>query len=101
METSKKIQKLGVGPGEYSLLYDFNINPFTKELELLNPRGELLSYTIDGEFIKSQRIPMRNASKFIPITEDTIIFYHYCPINLLDSQLTSISIWLSIVIFWF
>ncbi|HOX76242.1 MAG TPA: 6-bladed beta-propeller [Bacteroidales bacterium] len=71
----KKIRKIGVGPGEYSLLYDFNINPFTKELELLNPRGELLSYTIDGEFIKSQRIPMRNASKFIPITEDTIIFY--------------------------
>ncbi len=71
----KKIQKLGVGPGEYSLLYDFNINPFTNELELLNPRGELLSYTLDGEFISSLDIPMRNASKFLPITEDMIIFY--------------------------
>lgn len=71
----KKIRRVGVGPGEYSLLYDFNINPFTNELELLNPRGELLSYTLDGEFISSLNIPMRNASKFLPITEDMIIFY--------------------------
>ena len=73
----KKIRKIGVGPGEYSLLYDFNINPFTKELELLNPKGELLSYTLDGEFIKSLRIPMRSASKFIPVTKDMIIFYTF------------------------
>jgi hypothetical protein len=45
-----RIQKIGNGPGEYTLLYDININPFSENLELLNPRGELLVFSRDGEF---------------------------------------------------
>lgn len=71
----RKIQNIGSGPGEYTLLYDICINQFSNELELLNPRGALLSYSLDGEFIRALKIPLRSISKFIPITEDMIIFY--------------------------
>ena len=70
-----KIQNTGNGPGEYSLLYDFDINPFTKKLELLNPRGELLTYEKSGTFINSISIPLKAPQRFIILTEDLVLFY--------------------------
>lgn len=70
-----KIQKTGNGPGEYSLLYDFDINPFTKNLEFLNPRGEFLTYSRDGSFISSISIPIKAPQKFIRLTKDLVLFY--------------------------
>jgi hypothetical protein len=70
-----KIQNIGNGPGEYSLLYDFDINYFTKNIELLNPRGELLIYNRNGSFVRSLKIPLRAPQKFIVLTEDIVLFY--------------------------
>jgi hypothetical protein len=70
-----KIQNIGNGPGEYSLLYDFEINPFTNNIELLNPRGELLIHEKNGTFIRSLRIPLKAASNFISVTPEIYLFY--------------------------
>jgi hypothetical protein len=70
-----KIKNIGNGPGEYSLLYDFDINRFTNKLELLNPRGTLLTYDLDGKFEESISIPLVASHKFIDISNDTILFF--------------------------
>ena len=70
-----KIQRVGNGPGEYSLLYDININPYTNELELLNPRGELLIYSLDGEYKGSIAIPLRSTARFALLSRDTVVYY--------------------------
>jgi hypothetical protein len=70
-----RIQKIGNGPGEFTLLYDININHFSENLELLNPRGELLVFSRDGEFIHSFAIPLLASDKFAILTDDIILFY--------------------------
>jgi hypothetical protein len=70
-----KLQKVGNGPGEYSLLYDININSYSNEIELLNPRGELLIYSLAGEFRGSILIPIKSTERFTIISEDIIVFY--------------------------
>ena len=73
----KKIQRVGRGPGEYSLVYDFNINPYTNNLEFLNPRGAILVYNLDGEFISEISLPNDNSAyhNFINVSPDTVLFY--------------------------
>jgi hypothetical protein len=70
-----KISNLGSGPGEYSLLYDFQINRFTGNIELLDPRGKILIYSSDLEFIEAINIPIRAIHNFFRINEDTLVFY--------------------------
>jgi hypothetical protein len=69
-----KIQSVGRGPGEYSLLYDININEFRNTLDLLNPRGKLLSYDFEGNFVDELMLPMKASHFFHHLNPDTIIF---------------------------
>ena len=70
-----RLARKGSGPGEYSDVYDFNINRFTGNIELLNPWGELLIYTTDLMFIEKIDINQRAAHQFFNINKDTIVFY--------------------------
>lgn len=70
-----KIDRVGTGPGEYIEIYDFNINQFSNEIEILDPRGRILTYSTELEFINSFRIDLRAAHQFFNMNKDTIVFY--------------------------
>lgn len=51
-----KIGKKGQGSGEYSFIEDFTINPFSGNLEILEPYGRIHIYDLSGNFIETKRI---------------------------------------------
>ena len=51
-----KINKRGQGPGEYSLIYDMILNPFTGNVDLLSPFGSIYSYDLSGNHIKTIQV---------------------------------------------
>ena len=70
-----KIKKIGRGPSEYTELSDFDINPYTNNIELLTPRGRILIYNQDTKYIKSIKlIGTRATHYFMNVNED-----HICP----------------------
>jgi hypothetical protein len=70
-----KISNVGSGPGEYFELYDFCINRFTENIELLDPFGRIHIYSPDLTYLKSLRIDVRAVHQFINMNKDTIVFY--------------------------
>lgn len=58
-ETGKfvfKIGKRGQGAGEYTFIEDFNINPFTGNLEILEPYGKVHIYSLSGNYIETKQV---------------------------------------------
>lgn len=51
-----KIGTKGQGAGEYAFIEDFNINPFSGNIEILEPYGRIHTYDVLGNFIKTKRI---------------------------------------------
>lgn len=51
-----KIDKKGQGAGEYSFIQDFTINPFSGNLEILEPYGAVHIYDLLGNYIEKKRI---------------------------------------------
>ncbi|MCF8223390.1 MAG: 6-bladed beta-propeller [Bacteroidales bacterium] len=72
-----RIRKIGRGPGEYTLLEDFVVNPFTGELELLNPRGEILVVDDLGREIGNSKLPAdyKSAHFIANYSNDTTILF--------------------------
>jgi hypothetical protein len=80
----EKIQNIGKGPGEYLDLYDFNINPYTGNLELMSPRGKLIEYDeVSKQFKTLLHLPgdILSIHRFIHISEDIIVFYSFFEIE--------------------
>jgi hypothetical protein len=51
-----RIGTKGQGAGEYSFIEDFNINPFSGNVEILEPYGRIHIYDTSGNFIETKRI---------------------------------------------
>lgn len=51
-----KIGTKGQGAGEYAFIEDFNINPFSGNIEILEPYGRIHTYDVSGNFIETKRI---------------------------------------------
>lgn len=51
-----KIGTRGQGAGEYAFIEDFNINPFSGNIEILEPYGRIHTYDLSGKFIETKRI---------------------------------------------
>ena len=75
-EFKYKIHSVGRGPEEYSLLDDFNIDPYNKHLMLLNPFGEILYYDLEGNFIEKVVLPSecKAYNEVHAINRDTLLF---------------------------
>lgn len=74
----KKLGALGRGPGEYLNLYDIGFNPYTEDLELMSPRGVLISYNETSDtYITNLQLPrdIESVHHFINLNEDVILFY--------------------------
>jgi hypothetical protein len=49
-----QIGRRGRGPGEYNFTYDFIINPFTDNIDILGPlSGFIYSYDLSGNYVKT------------------------------------------------
>lgn len=58
-KTGKFLYKIGTkgqGAGEYAFIEDFNINPFSGNLEILEPYGRIHVYEVSGKYIETKRI---------------------------------------------
>lgn len=71
-----KIGNLGNGPGEYIYIADFQINPFTENIEILEPLGKVKVYSIDGEYLYHYGERYQEVSYFYIIDEDLVLFSH-------------------------
>ncbi|MDR1170815.1 MAG: 6-bladed beta-propeller [Bacteroidales bacterium] len=73
-----KIDKKGRGPGEYSFIQDFNINPFSGNLELLEPYGRVHVYDLSGNHIETKRVifpGFRAVHMFAVVDSHTHVFH--------------------------
>lgn len=73
----KTIEKIGNGPGEYRMIYDFEISRFDGKLHLMTPYGRMLIYDSAGEkFIESFHLPdsIRAVHQFKILNEDIYVF---------------------------
>jgi hypothetical protein len=87
-----KIDKKGQGPGEYAFISNFNINPFTGKLELLDPSGRLNIYDLSGNYIETKRIEYDGfyaAHQCVALDSRTYVFY-----ALFQPKKLSISTWM-------
>jgi hypothetical protein len=57
----RKIGRLGNGPGEYSSISDFTIDPLNKEIYILD-NNKLHKYKTDGNFVNSTVIQVKSQS---------------------------------------
>lgn len=74
----KKIDKYGNGPGEYTLLYDFNFSRFDAKLQLMSAMGYINEYSPDGEsFIRKVSLPddIRGVNYFFELSPENYIFF--------------------------
>jgi hypothetical protein len=67
----------GLGPNEYGYINDFNINPETRQIEILDPSFyRIMVYDLQGNFVKKIRLKgFTTLSKFTPLTLDLYAFY--------------------------
>ncbi len=73
-----KIDKKGQGAGEYSFIQDFNINPFSGNLELLEPYGKVYIYDLLGNHIETKRVAFpgfRAVHMFAAIDSHTYVLH--------------------------
>jgi hypothetical protein len=74
----RKINKTGRGPGEYINISDFDINPKSSNVEILQANGILYTYDLNGNFINTTQINSDSIRAFhylASISEDIVVFY--------------------------
>ena len=71
-----KISQRGQGPEEYLFLGDFNIDPYTNQLLLVEPFGSLLLFDLEGRFISKIRLPgeINAYNRVYPLDENRLVF---------------------------
>lgn len=70
------IGKAGRGPGEFNAITDFQINTHSNNIEILEPRGTIKIYNLNGDFLHSIHNPTKEVSAFSIIDKDLILFSH-------------------------
>jgi len=91
-----KIHRIGQGPGEYTMLYDFQLDEKQRVIELLDPMGRILTYDFAGNFIESTHLPSPpyGYQNFFYLNDSTYAFYSFpnheqeCPITYVSKQNT-------------
>ena len=79
-----QISKYGQGPGEYSVLADMSINPFTGNIDLLSAYEQICTYNLSGQYVETPPQFTRHSNSdyffyaahyFIVLDEKTYVFY--------------------------
>ena len=74
---SRKFERIGKGPGEYLGIDDFEINPYTGNLELMQVDGRLMTYSISGDFLTELSLGkvINSTQFFTSISDDIVVFF--------------------------
>ncbi|SFU09586.1 hypothetical protein SAMN04489724_3911 [Algoriphagus locisalis] len=71
-----KLDKSGEGPGEYQLIYDVSINPYTGNIELLSGYGSFFIYNKNFQWVETFDFPdIVSATQFDYFSEDVILLF--------------------------
>lgn len=72
-----KICKYGKGVGEYTLIDDFEINPYTNNIEILVSFGFIYEYDLSGNFIKKYNLQTkgRGVHYLKDVSKDIVALY--------------------------
>ena len=71
-----KLDKSGEGPDEYHKVYDIDINPYTRNIELISAFGSMFIYDKDFEWVDTFDFPdITSIHKFDYFSEDIILLY--------------------------
>lgn len=73
----KTIGRVGQGPGEYTMIYDFAISPEKASIDMLSPYGSIYTYTMNGDFIEQNYLPddVPNYQRMEYLNSDTIVLW--------------------------
>lgn len=71
-----RIGKKGRGPGEYGYIADFCVNRYNSNIEVLTPRGSIMIYNVEGEYLETIKYNSIEVSNFLIVDEDLILFFH-------------------------
>jgi len=75
-----KIHRIGQGPGEYQLIYDFFVDTLQSQIGMLSPYGSVLYYSIQGDFIKKINLPPPPPSYlYVELLRDNICLFWTAP----------------------
>jgi hypothetical protein len=78
-----KIHRIGNGPGEYNLIYDFYLNQESNTIDMMSPTLIIYTYDIENlEFITENNFldsydKLRNIQEMEYWSKDSYIFYSY------------------------
>ena len=72
----RSIGAIGVGPGEFLYIADFQINRFTGNIEILEPLGKVKIFSIEGEYLGYYGTRFQEVSYFKLLDEDRVLFSH-------------------------
>jgi hypothetical protein len=70
----KKFSQTGKGPGEWTEIFDFEVNPYDSTIIIRSQHKELV-YHINGSFVKESHTDIL-ALEFYPISNDLTAFYY-------------------------
>jgi hypothetical protein len=71
-----KLSRKGKGPEEYLMIEDFDINYYSKTVDIMTCTGEVYSYDFDGVYHGMYSLPdVRAVHHFSNLTEDLVAFY--------------------------
>ena len=97
-----RIGQRGRGPGEYSYINDFHIDPLSNLVELLESGGQIMRYHYNGAFLSSQHYDVNSYSfiktgsaywfnlgiralseegRLVKISEDGTVIEHFLPVR--------------------
>jgi len=74
------IDRKGNGPGEYTTITDINIDPYSRSLHILDPRGKFIGLSLDDFSTVTDEIlfqGVRNVTNFQLLNEDLIVMYSF------------------------
>ncbi|MCM1332656.1 MAG: 6-bladed beta-propeller [Bacteroides sp.] len=72
----RNVGKIGDGPEEYTLCYNFALNPIKNQVAMVIPFGFLYLYNLQGEFIKKMRLPSKsNYHDAKWMNQDTLVLW--------------------------
>lgn len=76
-EFLKKIKNPGEGPGEINHIYDFTINKYTGNIELMSPKGLVVQYDEKGNYqtVISLKGKLPSINHMQILNEDVVAFY--------------------------
>lgn len=94
----QKTHRIGHGPGEYTMIYDFLINEKERKIELLNPYGSILVYNMEGDYLETKNLPNPPpAYRYLNLINDStyalysLVQHDALPINIINKgDITSI-----------